>query len=64
MRRCAVCGGSLSGKRKDARFCSAACRREAGRLRAVLSGRSDGPYSALVDLANRRQRRAKRPMAA
>ena len=33
-------------------------------MRVVLSGRSDGPYSALVDLPNRRQRRAKRPHAA
>ncbi len=59
-----VCGGSLDGHRRDARYCSAACRREASRVRAVLSGRSDGPYAALADLANRRQRRAKQPIAA
>ena len=39
-----------------ARCCSAACRREAGRVRAVLSGRSDGPYSTLADLTAQNQR--------
>jgi hypothetical protein len=61
MRRCAVCGGSLAGKRRDARFCSPACRREAGRQRAVLRGRRDGPYLTLAHLAERRGRRAKSP---
>jgi len=58
-RRCLVCGASLARLRSDARYCSPGCRREASRIRAVLAGRSDGPYSTLGDLAQRRQRRAK-----
>jgi hypothetical protein len=58
-RRCAVCGASLDGRRRDAVYCSPGCRREQGRIRAVLAGRSDGPYSTLADLAERRQSRAK-----
>jgi hypothetical protein len=61
MTRCLVCGASLAGRHPDARICSASCRREATRFRAVLAGRSDGPYATLVHLARRRSRgRAKR----
>jgi hypothetical protein len=42
MTRCIVCGASLEGRRRHARTCSPSCRREASRLRAVLSGRGDG----------------------
>jgi hypothetical protein len=59
-RRCVICGGSLEGHRRDALCCSAACRREASRVRAVLSGESDRPYSCLAQLIERRQRHAKR----
>lgn len=61
-RRCVVCGGSLRGRRRDARCCSSACRREASRWRTVLAGRNDGPYSTLGQLQNRRQRRANIPV--
>lgn len=57
VRRCPVCGASLAGRHTDTRTCSASCRREAARYRAVLSGRRDGPYSTLADLTNRRQKR-------
>jgi hypothetical protein len=56
MRRCPVCGVSLAGRHPDARTCSAACRREAGRFRAVLAGRGDGPYGTLADLGQRSRR--------
>lgn len=59
MRRCLVCGGSLTGRRSDCPTCSPSCRRQASRVRAVLSGRSDGPYSALDQLEKRSRRRAK-----
>jgi hypothetical protein len=35
---CGFCGGSLVGRRSDARYCSAPCRAEAWRLRQLLSG--------------------------
>lgn len=59
MRCCVVCGRSLIGRRSDCLTCSTGCRREAARLRAVLSGRSDGPYQTVADLLLRRQKRAK-----
>lgn len=62
--RCPVCGASLEGRRKQSKTCSSACRREASRLRAVLAGRGDGPYSTLQQLAERRQRRANWPLVA
>jgi hypothetical protein len=45
---CVFCGGSLDGKRPQARFCSSTCRREACRVRALLSGRSDSGYPTLA----------------
>jgi hypothetical protein len=50
---CIVCGRTLAGRHADARTCSAACRREASRFRAVLAGRGDGPYRTLADLNQR-----------
>jgi hypothetical protein len=61
MNRCRVCGASMQAKRRDARCCSPACRREAARVRASVAGKSDGPCETLADLAARRQRRAKPP---
>ena len=40
-RRCAVCGLSLQGRRKDARYCSGPCRAEASRKRAAKKPRTD-----------------------
>jgi hypothetical protein len=61
-RRCLMCGASLQKQRRDARCCSARCRRELGRWRAVSAGREDGPYRTLSDLQNRRQRRVCTPL--
>jgi hypothetical protein len=62
MRRCTVCGASLEGGDPRTLTCSPACRREAGRFRAVLAGRGDGPYRTLGELVARRSRvRANRP---
>jgi hypothetical protein len=46
-RRCCVCGGSLEGRRRQARTCGGACRAEASRLRRLLAGEQpvDGCYS-------------------
>ena len=46
MRRCTVCGASLEGRRRQAHTCSSGCRRELSRIKAVASGRSDGPTPA------------------
>ena len=48
MRRCTVCGASLEGRRRHARTCSASCRREAARLRAILAGAEPCGYSTLA----------------
>lgn len=53
-RICVVCGGSLKGRRKDARCCSASCRAEQSRIRAIIDG-TYGPYRSLAErLAKRR----------
>jgi len=62
MRRCAICGASMDGRRRDALVCGPACRRERGRLCALLAGRGDGPYETVGAYLERRQRRAKRPL--
>lgn len=52
---CVVCGASLVGQRRDARQCSAACRAEASRIRAILDGTYPGRYRSLAErLAKRR----------
>jgi hypothetical protein len=47
MRVCVLCDASLEGRRADARHCSGACRAEASRLRAILSGRGSGSYESI-----------------
>jgi hypothetical protein len=49
LRVCITCGGSLAGHRKDARCCSASCRVEASRFRAILNGTDAGPYRSIVE---------------
>jgi hypothetical protein len=48
-RVCVVCGLSLIGRRPDARHCSPACRVEAHRIRAILSGSYSGPYRSVKE---------------
>jgi hypothetical protein len=58
-RVCRVCGFRLDAYRRDARSCSAACRAEASRLRAILNGSGSVPYSSIaerVDAARKRTR--------
>jgi hypothetical protein len=47
-RVCVVCGSDLSGLRRDALVCGAACRVERSRLLAILKGCSNGPYQSVV----------------
>ena len=47
MDSCVVCGGSLSGRRADARHCGGPCRAEASRLRRLLRGKEVGPYRSV-----------------
>jgi hypothetical protein len=49
LRVCITCGGSLAGHRKDARCCSASCRVEASRFRAILNGTDTGPYRSIAE---------------
>src|SRR5664279_559290 len=46
-RVCVVCGASLINHRPDARHCSPACRVEAHRISAILSGSYSGPYTSI-----------------
>jgi hypothetical protein len=56
---CVVCGVTLAGRRAEALHCSAGCRREAGRLRAIPSGSGSGPYRSIAQKLGT-ARRAKR----
>jgi pilus assembly protein CpaF len=57
--KCVLCGVSLDGRRRGARHCSAACRAEASRLRAILSGRGSGPYSSVASRLSAMQKRTR-----
>lgn len=57
-RRCGFCGQPLEGKRRDALFCGASCRREYHRVARLLSGRSDPPYRNLAEYDGRARKRA------
>jgi hypothetical protein len=48
-RRCGVCGESLDGLRRGARYCSRACKQEAYRVRQLAAGRPVAPYETLND---------------
>jgi hypothetical protein len=60
-RVCLVCGGSLKGRRKDARCCSASCRAEQSRIRAIIDGTYAGPYRSLAERLSKRK--SSRPLA-
>lgn len=65
MRRCVVCGASLSHCRIDARHCSGACRAEASRWKRILRDESaDGYDSVAARTRALRQRGAPTPMPA
>lgn len=49
LRVCITCGGSLSGHRKDARCCSASCRVEASRFRAILNSTDTSAYRSIAE---------------
>ena len=51
-RVCALCGGDLSGRRRDAVFCSRICRAEASRIRRLLSGLEVDGYKSLAERLN------------
>jgi hypothetical protein len=61
-RVCVVCGVSLDGRRSGALHCSPGCRREASRLRAILSGSGSGPYGSVMEKLGVARKRAKPPM--
>lgn len=48
-RVCVVCGASLKHHRSHARHCSAGCRAEASRIKAILAGNYPGPYESLYE---------------
>jgi hypothetical protein len=48
-RFCVVCTASLAGHRSHARHCSGACRAEASRIRAILSGDEALPWRSLKE---------------
>lgn len=54
---CALCGGDLSGRRTDARFCSGVCRAEASRLRRLLGGVEVDGYQSFAERLAGFQRR-------
>lgn len=61
-RLCGLCGTSIEGRRRHARFCSGACRAEASRLRRILSGsEADGFGSIAARVASMGRNRTYRP---
>ena len=60
--RCALCGGRMEGKRRDARYCSAAHRTEASRLRRLLSGQKADGYGSLAHRLEAAQMRTRRSL--
>jgi hypothetical protein len=54
-RVCVICGGSLKGHRRDARCCSASCRAEQSRIRAILDGTYAGSYRSLAERLSKRK---------
>lgn len=61
-RVCALCGTSLTGRRRQARFCSRACRVEAGRIRAILSPSNPEPYGSVAERLKAAQKPSKAPL--
>lgn len=60
-RRCPVCGTDLSDRDPRTVTCSPAHRREATRVRRLLSGQQDGAYRTLAEyMARGRKVRANR----
>lgn len=54
-RVCVICGASLAGQRRDARCCSASCRAEASRIRAIINGTYIGAYRSLAERLSKRK---------
>lgn len=61
-RVCVVCGGSLAGRSEATRHCSAACRVEASRLRAILAGNYSGPYASVRERMEAAQKGVQRAL--
>src|SRR5207247_1800799 len=62
-RVCALCGEPLVDQRPHARFCSRACRVEAGRIRAILSPENREPYASVAERLDVAQKASKRRIA-
>jgi hypothetical protein len=60
-RCCVVCGGSLTGRRSEARVCGGPCRAERSRLRAILNSSERGPYSSVAQRLGRAHKRTRWP---
>jgi hypothetical protein len=56
VRRCPICGVSISGLRSDAVYCSPACRAEASRRRRLGEGRVVDGYRHLPSYIARQRR--------
>jgi len=52
-RVCSVCGTSLEGRRRQARYCGGACRAEASRLRRLLDGEPVDGFASVGDRLGR-----------
>jgi hypothetical protein len=60
IRVCSLCGQRLVGQRPHARFCSNACKVEAGRIRAILSPENPEPYASVAERLDAAQKASKR----
>jgi len=60
--QCVVCGSSLAGRNEATRHCTAACRVEASRLRAILNGNYSGPYRSVRERLEAAERGVQRAL--
>lgn len=51
-RVCVMCHATLEGRRRDALYCSGACRAEGGRHRAILRGEGPQGYRSIAERIN------------
>lgn len=52
-RVCTICGSPLIKHRAHARVCSASCRAEASRLKAIIDGSYTGSYRSVAERLSR-----------
>jgi hypothetical protein len=61
-RVCVICGDPIVHRSEATRHCSAACRVEASRIRAILAGNYSGPYRSVRERLEAAERGVQRAL--